>query len=145
MEKVTLAPVVEQEFSGFKGDGESILVVDDEAVPRDIACQILTVLGYTVYAVACGEEAITFLQGQKVDLVLLDMFMDPGMNGCLTYQKIIERHPGQKAIIASGFSKSDDVKKAMQLGVGGFIEKPYSMEQLARVVCRELHGSDLSL
>lgn len=141
-EKAALAPVVEQEFSGLKGDGESILVVDDEAVQRDIACQILTVLGYTVHAVACGEEAITFLQEQQVDLVLLDMFMDPGMNGCLTYQKIVERWPGQKAIIASGFSKSDDVKKAMQLGVGGFIEKPYSMEQLVRVVYRELHDAN---
>ncbi len=140
-EKLAIAPVVEQEISGFKGDGESILVVDDEPLLRDIACQILTVLGYTVHAVACGEEAIPFLQRQQVDLVLLDMFMDPGMNGCLTYQKIIERWPGQKAIIASGFSKSEDVKKAIQLGVGGFIEKPYSMEQLARGVYRELHGA----
>jgi two-component system cell cycle sensor histidine kinase/response regulator CckA len=56
------------------------------------------------------------------------------MNGRQTYEKIISIYPGQKAVIASGFSKSADVKAALRLGVGGFIKKPYSVEQLGRVV-----------
>lgn len=118
----------------LEGAGERILVVDDEPVLRDIAGQILTDLGYQVETVDSGEAALAFLHDRKVDLVLLDMFMDPGINGCETYQRILQRHPGQKAVIASGYSKSDDVKKAMELGVGSFIEKPYSIEQLGRAV-----------
>jgi PAS domain S-box-containing protein len=138
-DKTAVEPGQEQDGIALRGDGERILVVDDEALLRDIAYQILTSLGYTVDTVESGEEALAFLQDNRVDLVLLDMFMDPGMNGCRAYERISEFRPGQKAIIASGYSKSDDVKKAMRLGVGSFIEKPYSMEQLGRVVHRELH------
>ncbi len=134
-------PEKEQELQAFlPGDGQRILVVDDELVPRDVACQILTALGYAVETVASGEAAIAFLQDHRVDLVLLDMFMDPGMNGCQAYERMCQLRPGQKAIIASGFSRSEDVKQAMRLGVGCFIEKPYVMEQLGRVVYRELHS-----
>ena len=133
-------PEKEQETLALPGDGQRILVVDDEPVLRDVACQMLTALGYTVDTVVSGEAAITFLREHRVDLVLLDMFMEPGMNGCQAYERMRQLRPGQKAIIASGFSRSDDVKKAMRLGVGGFIEKPYSMDQLGRVVHRELHS-----
>ena len=132
--QLTLEPKKECEVGSLEGNGEHILVVDDEPVLRDIAHQILTSLGYRVDAVNSGEAALFFLQGQKVDLVLLDMFMEPGINGCETYERIILKYPGQKAIIVSGFSKSEDVKKAMLLGVGSFIEKPYSIEQLGRAV-----------
>ncbi len=133
-------PEKEQEVLAFPGDGQRILVVDDELVLRDVACQILTALGYVVDTVDSGEAALAFLREHRVDLVLLDMFMDPGMNGCQAYERMCQLRPGQKAIIASGFSRSEDIKKAMRLGVGSFIEKPYSMEQLGRVVHRELHG-----
>ena len=53
-------------------------------------------------------------------------------------EKIIEFKPGQKAIIVSGFSKDNEVKKAMEIGASGFLKKPYSMEQLARAVQKEL-------
>jgi PAS domain S-box-containing protein len=135
--QVPLEVAKEDEIVSSAGNGERILIVDDEPLLRDLAGQILTNLGYHVDAVESGEAALLFLQEQTVDLVLLDMFMEPGINGCQTYERIIVRHPGQKAIIASGFSKSDDVKKAMRLGVGNFIEKPYSMAQLGRAV-REL-------
>jgi YesN/AraC family two-component response regulator len=60
------------------------------------------------------------------------------MNGYKTYQQIIKIHPGQKAIIASGFSESDDVKSALDLGVGNFIKKPYTASQLSHIVAKEL-------
>lgn len=120
------------------GHGERILVVDDEPLLRDIAVQILTELGYQVLTVESGEAAVSLLRKETVDLVLLDMFMEPGINGRETYSQILTIHPGQKAIIASGFSRSDDVRKAIRLGVGRFIEKPYTMEQLGRAVSLEL-------
>lgn len=135
-----LSAVKEKAEEAPPGGGEHVLVVDDEPVLRDIAEQILTFLGYRVDVVGSGEEALAFVQKRKVDLVLLDMFMEPGMNGRLTYERIIEMYPGQKAIIVSGFSKSDDVKKALRLGVGSFIEKPYSAAELGWAVYRELHG-----
>jgi DNA-binding NarL/FixJ family response regulator len=62
------------------------------------------------------------------------MLMDPGINGRETYERMIEIHPGQKAIIASGFSESDEVTAALAMGAGGFIQKPYSIDQLGQMV-----------
>ena len=69
------------------------------------------------------------------------MLMPPGINGLQTYIEIIAIHPGQKALIVSGFSESSDVKEAMRLGVGGFVKKPYTMEQIARAIKDELARS----
>ncbi len=115
-------------------NNEHILIVDDEQHLRDIACQILQDLNYRVDTVGSGEQAIDFVKDTPVDLIVLDMLMEPGINGRQTYAKIIEQYPNQKAIIASGFSKSDDVKIALQLGASEFIGKPYSREQLGRAV-----------
>ena len=124
----------------LQGRGETVLVVDDDALQRDIAVKMLTLLEYTPRAVASGEEAIATLEQETVDLILLDMLMDPGMNGCQTYEEIIKRHPGQKAVIASGFSESEDVTRAHLLGAGGFIKKPYTVEQLGLMVQKVLKG-----
>lgn len=128
------------EAVNLQGQG-LILVVDDEPMQRDVAEKMLTAFGYEVAAVPSGEEAVVFVRGRKVDLVILDMLMPPGMNGLETYRKIIERYPGQKALIVSGFSESGDVKKAMELGVGGFVKKPYTMAQIAAAVKNELKRS----
>ena len=121
------------------GRGERILVVDDEPHLRDIACQMLQEAGYSASAVASGEAAIEAVAAEPVDLLLIDMLMEPGLDGCQTYLRICNRYPGQKALIASGFSESDDVKTALQLGVSGFINKPYSMERLCRAVHQALN------
>ena len=120
------------------GNGESVLVVDDELALRDIASRVLTAMGYSVHTVASGEMAVDYLSRNRTDLVLLDMLMEPGINGLQTYEEIIKLHPGQKAIIVSGFSESKDVHAALQLGVGSFIKKPYSLEQLSQRVKTEL-------
>lgn len=121
----------------LQGQGR-ILVVDDEPLQRDVADKMLRVFGYQVDTVPSGEEAVAYLKEHKVDLVILDMLMPPGMNGLQTYQQISVLHPSQKALIVSGFSESADVKMAMQLGVGGFVKKPYTMQQIARAVKEEL-------
>jgi PAS domain S-box-containing protein len=121
-------------------DCERILVVDDDPVVRDLACLMLRSLGYQVETVDSGEEAIRFLQTGIVDLVVLDMLMEPGMNGLQTYREILKLYPEQKAIIASGFSESRDVKDALQLGAGGFIKKPYLKQQLGALIRDVLAG-----
>lgn len=111
-----------------------ILIVDDDSQILDIASRMLVQLGYTVDSVSSGEQAVEFLKEQSVDLILLDMLMEPGMNGYQTYKKIVIQKPRQKAIITSGFSESTDVKAAVQLGVHGFLKKPYAIEQLGKLV-----------
>ncbi len=118
----------------YMGNGEVILVVDDIREQREIASSVLNKLGYSVATVSNGEEAIEYMQANSVDLIVLDMIMDPGMNGYETYKEIIKIHPNQKAIIASGFSETYDVKKAQELGVGKYIKKPYTFEKIGVAV-----------
>jgi CheY-like chemotaxis protein len=122
------------------GNQEHVLVVDDEPHLRDIAAQILEGLNYKVDLAENGEQAVEFVKKQPVDLVLIDMLMEPGMNGRQAYEKIVKLHPGQKAIIVSGYSESYDVKVALNLGAKGFLKKPYSIEQLGMAVKESLAG-----
>ena len=122
----------------YKGKGEHLLIVDDVKVQREIATDILTRLGYRVNAVASGEAAVDYLKSKTADLLILDMIMDPGMDGLATYKQILKYHPAQKAIIASGFSESERVKEAQKLGAGTYVKKPYLMEKLAAAVKEEL-------
>jgi two-component system, cell cycle sensor histidine kinase and response regulator CckA len=126
----------------YMGHRESILVVDDVQEQREIASRILHRLGYLVKTVSCGEEAVSYLKNDAVDLVILDMVMDPGIDGLETYQKIIEIHPGQKAIIASGFAETERVQKAQELGVGQCLTKPYTIENIGLAVNNELKAYD---
>jgi len=122
----------------YMGKGEAILIVDDVEEQRKIASGMLKELGYSVISVASGEEAVEYMRTNKVDLLLLDMIMDPGMDGLETYKQIIELHPGQKAIIASGFSETDRVRKVQSLGAGTYIRKPLLLEKIGLAVKAEL-------
>ena len=118
----------------YQGKGEKILVVDDDSGQRSIAIQILGRLNYSGIAVESGEAALLYLSREKADLVILDMIMAPGMNGCQTFKKILELHPQQIAIITSGYSESQDVKEALAIGVRKFVKKPYLIGTLAVVL-----------
>jgi PAS domain S-box-containing protein len=122
------------DMNTIMGKGDTILVIDDDPLQQIIALQLLTTLNYKVTAVSSGEEAIDYLRTRFVHLLLLDMLMPPGINGLQTYKQVLAIHPKQKAVIASGFSESKDVKEALELGAAGFIKKPYTMEQLGRMV-----------
>jgi PAS domain S-box-containing protein len=130
--------VEKSEDSGInqlQGHGERILIVDDEEQQRDIARQMLSMLGYRPESAASGEEAVDFLRDNPVDLVLLDMIMESGkMNGRQTYERILENYPGQKAIIVSGFAENKEVKLTLESGAYGFIKKPYSMAEFGRTI-----------
>jgi len=66
------------------------------------------------------------------------MIMDPGIDGLETYKRILELHPEQKAIIASGFSETERVKEAQRLGAGQYIKKPYTLEKIGLAIQKEL-------
>src|SRR5208337_2549452 len=122
----------------YMGNGESILIVDDVKEQRELAGTMLKKLNYNVVSVSSGEEAVEHLRQNAVDLVVLDMIMDPGMDGLDTYAKILEIHPDQKAIIVSGFSETERVSRAQALGAGAYVKKPYVLEKLGLAVRKEL-------
>ncbi|UCC79863.1 MAG: PAS domain S-box protein [Candidatus Zixiibacteriota bacterium] len=113
---------------------EKILVVDDMEEQRELAATILTSMGYNIITAVNGREAVEYLKTHRVDLVVLDMIMEEDFDGLDTYEEIIKIHPGQKAIIASGFSETDRVREAEKLGVARYIRKPYNMQILGKAI-----------
>jgi len=125
-------------LADLNGNGESILIVDDVDTQRKISSKMLQTLGYETVAVASGEEAIDFMKQNQADLILLDMIMDPGINGRQTFESIKLIHPNQKAIIVSGFAETEDVRATQRLGAGPYIKKPITLETLGLAVKNEL-------
>jgi CheY-like chemotaxis protein len=125
-------------FAEYKGKGERILVVDDMEEQREITSRMLSRLGYAPVSVASGEEAVLHLKINSVDLIVLDMILEKGMDGLDTYKMILETNPHQKAIITSGFSETDRVKETQKLGAVQYLKKPYILEQLGKTIREEL-------
>ncbi len=125
----------------MQGKGEMLLLIDDKSEQNEIMGKMLTSLGYRIYSATSGEEGIAFLQSQAVDLVLLDMILGDGLNGRETYEKILQVRPGQKAIIISGYSRNDEVRKARALGGSHFLEKPVTMPNLSQAIRQALAGN----
>ncbi|MBW1695489.1 MAG: response regulator [Deltaproteobacteria bacterium] len=129
----------------YMGGGQTILVVDDVKEQREIASSMLNTLGYTVETVGSGEEAVEYIKDNHVDLVVLDMIMDPGMDGLDTYRKILEKRPNQKAIIVSGFAETDRVREALSLGAGGYVRKPYTLAGIGMAVKAEIERKRITV
>jgi len=134
-----MVATIPHQVPAHRGCGESILVVDDEALQRQIASQLLSALGYRPITVANGEAAVEYVKQADIDVVLLDMVMPPGINGRETYLQMSRIKPGIKAIITSGFSENDDVRSAQAGGAGSFLHKPYTIEALAEAVYTTLN------
>ena len=133
--------VPETSLNGYKGAGQTVLIVDDMQEQREIAAKIIAQLGYVAKSVDSGEEAVEFLRREKVDLLILDMIMDPGIDGLETYQRVKKFHPHQKAIITSGYAETERVSTAQRLGAGGYLRKPYTVHNLAVAIKAELNRS----
>jgi signal transduction histidine kinase/CheY-like chemotaxis protein len=129
----------------YMGKGEAILIVDDIEEQREIVSRLLIKLGYSATSVSSGEEAVDYMKNNSADLLILDMIMDPGIDGLDTYKRILETHPDQKAIIASGFSATDRVREVQQIGAGAYIKKPYIIEKIGKVVKAELAKIDRAI
>ncbi len=128
----------------YMGNGESILVVDDVKEQREIATGMLKKLGYTVTSLSSGEQAVEYMKNATADLILLDMIMDPGIDGLDTYKEILRLHPEQKAIIASGFSETGRMKQVQRMGAGQYVRKPYTLEEIGIAVRDELARNRLN-
>lgn len=128
-------------MAAYRGHGEHILVVDDLEEQRILVSAILQRLGYRVDTAPSGEAAVAYLRTHTADLILLDMIMDPGMDGLATYRQVIQLHPGQKAVIASGYAENERVMEAIGLGVSSYLKKPYTIENLGRALQSQLTGA----
>lgn len=122
-----------------EGSGQRILVVDDGNDQREVASQLLGRLGYEAITLASGEAALQYLSGNSVDLLMLDMLMEPGIDGLETFRRA-RAMKGQKirAIVASACPKSGKIIEALEEGVLAYLKKPYTMEQLAQTVSNAL-------
>ncbi|WP_457577450.1 response regulator [Desulfomarina sp.] len=121
------------------GNGEKILVIDDEQSQRDLTASILRRLGYNPVTATSGEEAIEYIKKQPVDLLLMDMVMEPGINGYETYKEILKIVPDQKAIVASGFFNPVELNKIRELGVIHYLAKPLNLSDLALAIHEEIN------
>lgn len=124
----------------YTGDGETILIIDDSEEQRRLSSEILMTLNYTPVSVSSGEEGIEyFINNPAPDLLLLDMIMEPGIDGLETYKEISRKNPGQRTIIVSGFTETERVIEAQKLGAGQYLPKPYTIAKLGRAVKNALH------
>ncbi len=129
-----LAPPIED----YLGNGKTILIIDDVESQREISRKMIDKLGYKAVTMDSGEDAVEYLKNNFVDLLLLDMIMDPGINGHETYKRIIDIHPNQKAVIVSGYAETEEVKKTQNLGAGKFVKKPFTLEKIGQAIKMEL-------
>ena len=122
---------------------ETILLIDDEEVIIDVSREILEALGYRVWTVRTGQEAIALYKSRKneIDLVILDMIM-PGMSGGDTFDRLKAIHPGVKVILSTGYSLTGQAKEIMARGCRGFIQKPYKIETLSQKVREVLEAPE---
>lgn len=118
---------------------ETVLVVDDIPEQRKLATDILSTMGYAVEAVCNGHAAIDHLKRNQADIVVLDMILEQDFDGLDTYRGILKFRPKQKAIIVSGFSATDRIQEALQLGAGQFVRKPYTRQSLCKAIREELN------
>jgi DNA-binding response OmpR family regulator len=110
-----------------------ILVVDDEDALRTVVSVGLTSKGYNVSTASDGDEAISELQKEMFDLVLLDVKM-PRMNGFEVLKFIKEKHPTTKVVMATGLGDLKDVIESKKLGAEDFVGKPYDFVDLLTTI-----------
>jgi PAS domain S-box-containing protein len=114
---------------------ETILLVDDEKIVLEANREMLESMGYRVYAVGSGQEAIALFMGKRneIDLVILDMIM-PGISGGETFDRLREINPEIKVLLSSGYSLNGEAQTIMDRGCKGFIQKPFQIEKLSQKV-----------
>lgn len=130
-----------EDLEHLLGNGELILVVDDEAPICEITKTSLEASGYSVLTANGSIEAIALYaeHKDKVDIVLMDMMM-PNMTGPAAAQVLRKMNPLVKIIAVSGLPSSDKVKEAMHMGAITFLAKPYSAQELLKTLHTVLHG-----
>ncbi len=115
------------------GNGERILVVEDEDAARKALCEILRSLGYEVVAAASGEEAGVLPAAEPFDVVLSDLML-PGIGGAQLVVGLQELWPSMKIILMSGYTEDEAVRRGISEGNSRFLQKPFDMGHLAREI-----------
>jgi PAS domain S-box-containing protein len=130
--------IEENETQVIKGE-ETILLVDDEEYVRDVAKRQLQRLGYKALTAADGIEAIDIYKKKKkkIDLVLLDMVM-PNLAGKETYRELKNINPDVKVVLISGFSQNDKATGTLNEGALAFLQKPFKLYELSKVLAEVL-------
>jgi PAS domain S-box-containing protein len=125
-----------------RGNGEIILVVDDEVSVREICRQTLETFGYKVLLANDGAEALSLFASQReaIDLVLTDMMM-PVMDGPALIQVLKKLKPDLRIVAASGLNSNHDALKSASYGVTRFLAKPFSAETLLTTLSEALRGT----
>ena len=122
---------------------DTILLVDDEAIVREVNQEIITELGYRVFIACNGRQALDIYKdkGAEIGLVILDMIM-PEMNGAEVFAKLRKLNPEVKILLASGYSIEGQATKIMAQGCNGFIQKPFTVELLSNKINKILRGEE---
>ncbi|MCG2761187.1 MAG: response regulator, partial [Candidatus Delongbacteria bacterium] len=122
------------EKTSFRGNGEKILILDDEEIQLEVADSLFTELNYKVRTFSDPHKTMKEIDDFKPDLVILDMILTEDMDGLDVYRQINEKHKDLKVIIISGFSESERVKEAILLGVKKYIKKPFTIEEIGYAI-----------
>ncbi len=117
-----------------------LLITDDREGIRHLLKEALEESGYTVYTAASGQETLNTLRSREIDLVFLDLKMS-GMDGLETLMAIKKTLPPTKVVMMTAYEDKDMIKEAARWGASGYISKPFDLEEIKRVVERELHKS----
>jgi DNA-binding response OmpR family regulator len=112
-----------------------ILMVDDEALFRNMLCDTLQSVGYVTHAAENGQQALEIAQREALDVVLLDITM-PGMSGLEVLAKLGERTPDSAVIIVTASPTSDNAIAALRLGAFDFVAKGFENEAMLATVAR---------
>ncbi len=120
-----------------------VLVVDDEAAVRTIACAVLERAGCRTLGAANGEEALALfsLQPDEIDLVLLDLTM-PVMDGEETFHALRALRPDVRVIMTSGYNRQDATARLAGRRLAGFLQKPWTAAALQEAVAAALEGGE---
>jgi CheY-like chemotaxis protein len=126
----------------LKKGKETILLVDDEEDVVAVGQEMLEILGYDVLSARTAEESLgVYAQNQDtIDMVILDMIM-PDMNGGHIYDRLRVANPSIKVLLSSGYSIKGQATEILGRGCNGFIQKPFSLEDLSKKV-REVLEQD---
>ena len=123
------------------GGTETILLVEDMELVRDLVVTILETFGYTVLSACDGQEALDVYEKEQgnIALVILDIIM-PRMDGKQCLEQLLRINPTVKVIISSGVGYYDLINEVVEIGAKGAVNKPYSMRQLLGMVREVLDG-----
>jgi len=126
----------EEALATPEGEGETILLVEDEEKVREGGQKILESLGYRVLTAADGREALE-VYGAEVDLVITDMVM-PEMGGRELVRQLRKANPHLKALAITGYALPEDVQELREEGILDIVQKPFEVSTLAEVIRRVL-------